>query len=132
MTAGFFVGSGSIALKLKISVFLIAVSFAGSAWAMDAQTFYAKALALNKMGAAAVATSDFRLLTAEIKSADAALEQDNKRAKSQGKAIYCPPAKAGIGANELIAEFGKIPKNRRSKITVRQAWREIAVRKFPC
>lgn len=99
---------------------------------MDAQTFYSKALALNKMGAPAVATSDFRLLMAEIKAADNALAQDNRRAKSRGKPIYCPPAKVGMTANELISEFGKIPRDRRSKISVQQAWREIAVRKFPC
>lgn len=99
---------------------------------MDAQTFYAKAVALNRMGTPALVTQDFQTLAAEMKAADRALRSDNDRAKAQGRALYCPPASNDMTADQLLAEFRRIPLERRKKMSVRQAWREIAVRRYPC
>lgn len=99
---------------------------------MDAHSFYVRGTALKKMGTAAVLTSDFRTLKAEAEAADKAVRAENARARGQGKPLFCPPAKVEMSAEQLLAEFRNIPEKRRRALTVRQAWREIAIRKFPC
>jgi hypothetical protein len=37
-----------------------------------------------------------------------------------------------MNAEQALTEFGKIPQQRRKAMTVRQAWRDILIRKFPC
>lgn len=100
--------------------------------AMDAQSFYVKGSALNRQGAAALLTADFQIISAEMKSADKSVKAENDRAKAAGRPFYCAPATNNMTADQLLAEFRRIPQQRRQKISVRQAWREIVARKYPC
>ena len=99
---------------------------------MDAHTFYVKGSALNRQGASALLSPEFPTLKAEMESAIKQVGAENDRAKTRGKPLYCAPAKPDMTADQLLAEFRRIPQERRRKITVRQAWREIAIRRFPC
>lgn len=125
-------GAG-FAMKNRMLVATAALLFgATAADAMTAHNFYVKAVALNQMGPAALLTDDFQRLSSEMKSASKALKAENEIAKSKGKALYCAPEKIDMTPNQLLAEFARIPTPRRKTITVRQAWREIAMRKYPC
>lgn len=116
------------ALLIALSVLLTS----GMAAAMDAHSFYVRGVALKKMGPTAVLTSDFSTLKAEAEAADKSVRAENARAAAKGKPLFCAPAKVQMSADQLLAEFRKIPETRRRAISVRQAWREIAIRKYPC
>lgn len=104
----------------------------GAVSAMDAHSFYVRGSALKKQGPTAVLTSDFRMLKAEADAADKSVRAENARAKARGKPLFCAPEKVEMNADQLLAEFRNIPEKRRKAISVRQAWREIAIRKYPC
>jgi hypothetical protein len=121
-------------MKLKVisGIIMVAVS-ATALQAMTSETFYQKSVALQKKGMAAMFSSDVKVITTEFQAAAKAVKAENEAAKAAGKPIYCPPAKPQkMSAEQLIAEFGKIPQSRRQQLSVRQAWREIAIRKYPC
>ena len=101
--------------------------------AMDADTFYNKGLALQKRGMTAVFSSDLKVVMNEFQAAAKAVKADNVVAKAAGQPIYCAPAKGRkMSSDQLLAEFGQIPASRRKTQTVKAAWREILVRKYPC
>jgi hypothetical protein len=112
------------------AVFLLGTS---AAYAMDADTFYAKGLALQKKGMAAMFSSDLKVVMSEFKAAAGAVKAENDAAKAKGAPIYCaPPKPQKMSPDQLLAEFGSIPQTRRKAVTVRSAWREIVMRKYPC
>lgn len=104
----------------------------GAAMAMDAHSFYTRATALKGYGAAAVVMPEFKKLKAEAEAADKAVRAENAREKAKGKALFCAPAKIDMTPDQLLAELRRIPVERRKAMTVRAAWREIAIRKYPC
>ena len=120
-------------MKFKI---MIAIAFAGSTAiavnAMDAQTFYSKGIALQKQGASAMFSRDLQPLLAEIRRAGKSVKAENERAKASGKPLFCPPKDAAMEPEELLNEFGRIPKSQRMKLSVTQALRTIAIRRYPC
>lgn len=102
------------------------------AHAMDAETFYVKAAALKKKGMAAAFSKDLKPMMTLFKSAADAVKAENVKAKSVGKPLFCPPAKYRLTAEQFVTEFSRIPQERRRNQTVRAAWREIVMRRFPC
>ncbi len=109
-----------------------ATVMASASFAMDADTFYRKGVALQRLGVAAMASSDLQPLMDEIKVASKSVKAENDRAKAAGRPLFCPPAKNQMTPEQLLTEFGRIPANRRKLMTTRQALREIAIRKYPC
>ncbi len=106
---------------------------ASAANAMDADTFYIKGLALQKKGMAAMFSSDLKVVMAEFKTASTSVKAENDAAKAKGAPLYCAPAKPQkMSPDQLLAEFGRIPATRRKSQTVKSAWREIVIRKYPC
>lgn len=119
-------------MAIKHAVAALALISAGPAFAMDAETFYAKGVALKKKGVGALFSADIKLLQKEMQTASASVKAENGKAKASGKPLYCPPPQSKMNAEQALAEFGKIPQDRRKAMTVRQAWRDILIRKFPC
>jgi hypothetical protein len=119
-------------MRLKVMIGIGAVFIASAANAMTAETFYVKASALQRQGISAMFSSDFSVLKSEMEKAVKSVKAENAAAKAKGRPLYCAPEKVAIKSDEVITEFGKIPKERRKKLTVRGAWREIAIRKYPC
>jgi hypothetical protein len=119
-------------MRVKLSLALGLLCLPMAAFAMTADTFYNKAVALKKQGVAAMFSSDVTLLKNEMKAAVKSVKAENVAAKANGKPLYCAPEKVDIEAGEVIKEFGAIPASRRKKMSVRAAWREIAIRKYPC
>ena len=104
-----------------------------AACAMDAQSFYTSGLALKKKGpAAALISPELQPLLAEVRLATKTVKAENGKAKLSGKPLFCVPEKNAMTPDELLTEFGRIPKPRRTKISVTQALREILIRKYPC
>ncbi|MFC4293423.1 hypothetical protein ACFOWX_13450 [Sphingorhabdus arenilitoris] len=115
-----------------LAVLLMLAAMPAVAHAMDAQSFYVKGLALQKKGTAAILSPEIRPLMSEMRSAGKAVKAENDRAKAAGNPLFCIPDNHGMDANKMLAEFGKIPSNRRSKMSVTQALREILIRRYPC
>ena len=117
---------------LNIVTAALLIGYPATCYAMDANTFYIKAAALNKKGMAAMLSSDLRPIMAEVETASKATKAENEKAKVAGKPLYCPPPKGKFSSDQMLAEFGRIPAERRKIMTTRQAWREILIRRFPC
>jgi hypothetical protein len=119
-------------MRIKVIFAIGLFCVAAAANAMTAQTFYTKALALKRQGNLAILSSDYRLLKSEIQVAAKSVKAENATAAANGKPLYCAPANVKIDPDQVIAAFGAIPASRRKTMTVRAAWREIAIRKYPC
>jgi hypothetical protein len=120
-------------MRIFLRGLILFVSMAASAsFAMDAETFYRKGVVLQRQGVVAITSSDLQPLMDEIKAASKSLKLENDRAKLAGKPLFCPPTSNQMTPDQLLAEFGRIPANRRKLMSVRQALREIAIRKYPC
>ncbi len=102
------------------------------AHAMDAETFYVKAVALKKKGMGMMFSKDLRPMARQFEAAADSVKAENEQARAVGNPLYCAPKKYRLTADQFIAEFGRIPQERRRKQTVRDAWREIVIRRFPC
>jgi hypothetical protein len=99
---------------------------------MDAETFYSKAKALNQQGTAALLSKDLQPVMAEMKAAGTAVRAENEKAKAAGTPLYCVPKNTKMGPDDALRAFGSIPAPRRKTLTVRQAWREALIKRFPC
>lgn len=120
-------------MKMRmICLGLLTAVISGPAWAMDAETFYVKASALNKKGPAALLSADLQPVMAEMKAAGTAVRAENEKAKAAGNPLYCVPKNTKMGSDEALRAFGSIPAQRRRTLTVRQAWREALIKRFPC
>ena len=102
------------------------------AHAMDAETFYVKAVALKKKGMGAMFSKDLKPMARLFETAADSVKAENEKANSEGTPIFCAPKKYRLTADQFISEFGRIPQERRRIQTVRDAWREIVIRRFPC
>jgi hypothetical protein len=102
------------------------------ATAMDAETFFVKAVALKKKGMSAVFTHDLKPMIRIFEAAANAVKAENEVARAIGSPLFCAPKIYRLTADQLIIEFSRIPKERRQTQTVRDAWREIVIRRFPC
>ncbi|MGB5078563.1 MAG: hypothetical protein WBO17_13870 [Sphingorhabdus sp.] len=105
---------------------------APSVQAMDAETFYMKAVALKKKGMKAVFSKDLKPMINHFESAANAVKAENEKARAVGSPLFCAPKKYRLTADQFLSEFDRIPQERRRTQTVQQAWREIVIRRFPC
>jgi hypothetical protein len=99
---------------------------------MDAETFYVKAVALKKKGMAMMFSKYLRPMAKHFDTAADSVKAENERATAEGAPLFCAPKKYRLTAEQFISEFARIPQERRRKQTVRDAWREIVIRRFPC
>lgn len=102
------------------------------AQAMDAETFYVKAVALKKRGMGAMFSKDLKPMARLFETAADSVKAENEKARAAGQPLFCAPKKYRLTADQFINEFGRIPRERRQIQSVRDAWREIVIRRFPC
>jgi hypothetical protein len=120
-------------MKLNaIIAIIVCVALPAAAFAMDADTFYRKASALQKLGPSAVLSQDLQPVMAEIKLAGQAVKAENEKAKAAGKPLYCVPKNVKMTPEDGLRALGTIPAARRKTLTVRQAWRETLIKRYPC
>ena len=123
-------------MRLTHLAALAALAFAGPAFAapgdVNAQAFYAKALALKKKGPMALFSGDIKPMKTQMMDAGTRVRAENQAAKARGAPLYCPPAKVKADVSFVLDGLGAIPESRRKQLTLTQAWREILIAKFPC
>ena len=119
---------------MKYAVLLAsgALLFAVPASAMDAETFFVKAVALKNKGMGAVFAKDLKPMIRIFEAAANSVKAENEAARAAGLPLFCAPKKYRLTADQFVGEFGQIPKERRRTQSVREAWREIVIRRFPC
>ena len=118
--------------KLILGAFLLALPLSG-AQAMNIATFLQKADALEKKGMMALFSSDYKLLKGEVEAASSQLRTERIAAQKAGKKpAYCPPAKGGLGPQELLAQLRTIPVPQRGRMDVKDGLRTVLARKYPC
>ena len=101
--------------------------------AMDVATFLAKADGLEKQGLLALASSDYKLLKAEVQAASTQLRAERTAAqRARRKPAYCPPAQAGLTPAEIVAHFRTIAPAQRRRTQVKDALRTLLAKKYPC
>jgi hypothetical protein len=118
--------------KLLLGLALVAVPVT-ALQAMNVAVFLLKAEALQKKGMGAMFSSDLGLLKGEVRNASKSLKVEREAARSAGRPqAYCPPTRASLNSNELLAHFRAIPPAQRSHTEVRDALRTLLARKYPC
>ena len=111
----------------------IAAPTAAAPGDMTLATFLAKAAALKKRGALALLSSDFSLLKSEVEASNAAYIASLQADRAATRAPHsCPPQRAGMSSDELLAHFESYPAAQRARITVRQGFFDLMRQRFPC
>ena len=112
---------------------LATIPMNGAMAAMDVATFLAKANRLKAKGPFALISGDFKTLTREVTDASKSLKEERLALQSAGKpTAWCPPQKASMDSNEIMAAMEAIPLAQRRSTDVRTALRGLMIRKFPC
>ncbi len=118
-------------MKYAVLAVMGALLWAGPANAMDAETFFVKAVALQKKGIGVFA-KDLKPMIRVFEDAAKSVKAENDAARTAGSPLFCAPKKYRLNAEQFIGEFSRIPKERQQAQSVRDAWREIVIRRFPC
>ena len=106
---------------------------ASSVQAMPAETFLAKVDALMAKGPLALFSSDVGLLKREGQRAGTELRAERLALLAQHQSpAYCPPAKAGMSSDELIARLRRIPKRDLARMDFKAAMKQVLIDKYPC
>lgn len=101
---------------------------------VNAQVFYANAIALQKKGMGAMLDKRLRPMMSQMKDAGTRVQAANTAAKAAGRPLYCVPegTKRSRSAQEVIAMLGRVPEAERRAATLRDVWQRVLVREYPC
>lgn len=101
---------------------------------VNAQTFYASAVALEKKGMGAMFDKRLRPMMAQMQDAGKRVKAENDAAKGAGRPIYCVPdaAKKGRSPQEVLAMMGRVPEAERRGMSLYDLWKRTLVREYPC
>jgi hypothetical protein len=111
----------------------LAVLLTAAAGDMSVATFLAKADALKAKGILALGSPDIEKLKAEMQGATGAYRARIEGDKKAGKPPHsCPPPKAKMGSDELLAHFRSYPASARSRTSVRAGFFDMMKKRYPC
>ena len=102
---------------------------------VNAESFYVAASDLMGKGMRAMFDARTRPTMAQLQAAASAVKAENTAATAKSAPLYCvPPAarKKGMGAEDIVARIGRLPQAQRRSSTLRQAWRAVLIRDYPC
>jgi hypothetical protein len=106
----------SVMKRTTIAIVLILLSFGPAAaepdqrpGAMPVSVFMAKAEALRAQGAMALFSSDIGVLKAEVSGSAQAFRQQVKVEAANGRQSACPPERAALTSDDLIAQMLTVP-----------------------
>lgn len=101
---------------------------------VNAQAFYANALALQEKGMGAMFDKRLKPVMAQMKDAGERARAANLAAKAGGRPIYCPPegAKRGMTPQQVIKVLGGVPESERRSLSLLEAWKRALSREYPC
>lgn len=118
---------------ISVASAVVLLASAAPAFAMDVQTFLAKADALQRRGPLALFSGDYKLLKSEAENAGAALKQERTALLKAGKPTpYCPPDKGTLGTEEFLKGLRAIPAADRPRTSVKDGMRAYLAKKWPC
>jgi hypothetical protein len=99
---------------------------------MSVATFMSKAEALQAKGAMALFSSDISLLKAAVTGSAQAFRRQIKAEAASGKPSACPPERASLTSDDLLAHMRTYPAEARPRIPVSQAVAELFRKRYPC
>ena len=88
---------------------------------MTVATFLGKADALKAKGAAALFSSDIKVLRAEGEAAGGAYKARLTHEKAAGRPSSCPPKGARVNSDQLLAFLRTYPEAVRPRVSMKQA-----------
>jgi len=120
-------------MKRFLWLFVLIVLPVTALQAMTVAVFLEKADALERRGMMAMFSSHLRLLKTEVKGASQALKAERDRRRASGQPpLYCPPERARMKSDDLLAHLRSIPPAQRQRMEFRDALRLMLVRRYPC
>jgi hypothetical protein len=102
---------------------------------VNAHSFYVDAQELVGKGMRAMFDRRTKPMLAQLKDAGDSVRAENDAGRARGAPLYCVPdamRKKGAGPQFVIDRLGAIPKAQRERMTLKQAWRSILMREYPC
>ena len=120
---------------LVLAAASILVSAPASAQQMNAETFYQRALKLQKKGVLALLSKkEIRALSAEGKAAGEASKRMREADIKAGRnPRYCPPkGPQSMNSDEFMKRLAAIPAAERKRIDMTEVMNRIFANKFPC
>ena len=120
---------------MKKILVLAAASILVSAQQMNAETFYQRALKLQKKGMLALfSKKEIRALSAEGKAAGEASKRMREADLKAGRTPrYCPPkGPQSMNSDEFMKRLAAIPATERKRIDMTEVMNRIFANKFPC
>ena len=99
---------------------------------MSVATFLVKANALKSKGPLALFSGDVKVLQAEAKGGAMAYRTQLAGERKAGRPSSCPPAKAALSSDDLLAQMESYPQSARASIPVRAAMADLFKKRFAC
>ena len=100
---------------------------------MNAAAFLQRAEALQARGVMAAFSGDVKVLMAEGQAAGANYRARLRADAAAGRAPHsCPPERARMNSNQVLAHLRAYPPQQRQGITMNQAMADLFVKTFPC
>lgn len=99
---------------------------------MSVATFLGKADALKAKGAAALFSSDIKVLRTEGQAAGAAYKARLQAERAAGKPSSCPPKDTKVNSDKLLAFLRTYPEPARPRVSMNQAMADYFIRNYPC
>ena len=99
---------------------------------MTVATLLGNADALKAKGAAALFSSDIKVLRAEGEAAGGAYKARLTQEKAAGRPSSCPPKGARVNSDQLLAFLRTYPEAVRPRVSMKQAMADYFIRTYPC
>lgn len=99
---------------------------------MNVATFLGKADVLKAKGAAALFSSDIKVLRTEGQAAGEAYRVRLNAERAAGKPSSCPPKGTKVNSDKLLAFLRTYPENVRPRVSMKQAMADYFIRNYPC
>jgi hypothetical protein len=116
-------------MRRPILAVLLLVLPAAAHAEMSVATFLGKAEALKKKGMFALMSSDIGVLKKEVGVASATYRDEIKAARAAGRVPHsCPPPKAAMNSDELMAHFRTLP----GSASVKTGFYSLMKTRYPC
>ena len=119
-------------LALLAALLLLPVAALAAPGDMSVATFLAKAEALQAKGVTAMFSSDVGVLKSEGKAAGQVYKAQLQAEKAQGRPSSCPPPGVKINSDELLTFLRTYPTAARPRISMKQAFADYFIKKYPC
>ena len=118
-----------------IASLTLAAPAIGAPGDINADRFYVTAKELMGKGMGAMFDKRTKPMVADMKAAGERVRAANKAAVARGTPLFCVPEaarKKGLDAQRAVAILGRLPAERRKRLTLSDAWREALAREYPC